>query len=39
MRQAEDREGLFKECCRVRDRLVQGEDFTEVAQSFFGQTG
>ena len=34
MRQAEDREGLFKECCRVRDRLVQGEDFTEVAQSF-----
>ena len=34
MRQAEDREGLFKECCRVRDRLVQGEDFTQVAQSF-----
>ena len=34
MRQAEDREVLFKECCRVRDRLVQGEDFTEVAQTF-----
>ena len=34
LRQAGDREALFAECCRVRERLVEGEDFVRVAATF-----
>ena len=34
LRETEDKEALFKECCRQRSRLVEGADFVEVAKSF-----
>ncbi len=34
LRQSEDKDSLFKECCRVRERLVSGEDFETIAREF-----
>jgi len=34
LRQTEDKEQLFKECCDVRERLVAGEDFEKIAREF-----
>ena len=34
LRQTEDKEQLFKECCDVREKLVAGEDFEKVAREF-----
>ena len=34
LRQTEDKEALFAECCRVRQRLVDGEDFVTLASQF-----
>jgi hypothetical protein len=34
LRQTEDKEQLFKECCAVRERLVAGEDFETIAREF-----
>ncbi|MDG1892510.1 MAG: peptidylprolyl isomerase [Verrucomicrobiota bacterium] len=33
-RQSEDKEELFRECCRMRERLVSGEDFKDLAKGF-----
>ena len=34
LRQSEDKDQLFKECCKVRERLVEGEDFETIAKHF-----
>ena len=34
LRQTEDKEALFKECCQRREALVAGSDFNEVAKEF-----
>jgi len=34
MRQATDRESLFRECCEMRRRLLGGEDFMTLARTF-----
>lgn len=34
LRQSEDKDQLFKECCKVRERLVSGEDFETIAKEF-----
>jgi parvulin-like peptidyl-prolyl isomerase len=34
LRQSEDKDQLFKECCQVRERLVSGEDFETIAKEF-----
>lgn len=34
LRQTEDKEQLFQECCAVRERLVAGDDFETVAREF-----
>ncbi|MBT5926975.1 MAG: hypothetical protein HOH33_10175 [Verrucomicrobia bacterium] len=34
LRQSEDKDLLFKECCQVRERLVEGEDFETIAKDF-----
>lgn len=34
LRQTEDKDTLFKECCRQRTKLVNGADFVEVAKAF-----
>ncbi len=34
LRQASDREKLFRECCQVREELMEGRDFQEAARAF-----
>lgn len=34
LRQSEDKDQLFKECCKVRERLCSGEDFETIAREF-----
>ena len=34
LRQSEDKDQLFKECCKVRVRLASGEDFETIAKEF-----
>ena len=34
LRQSEDKDQLFKECCKVRERLGSGEDFETIAREF-----
>ncbi len=34
LRQTEDKEALFKECCQRREALMAGADFSEVAKEF-----
>lgn len=34
LRQTEDKDQLFHACCRIRERLVDGEDFETIAKEF-----
>lgn len=34
LRQTEDKEALFRQCCQQRERLVAGADFIETAKTF-----
>jgi parvulin-like peptidyl-prolyl isomerase len=34
LRQTEDKEALFQACCKKRESLVSGSDFTEIAKEF-----
>ncbi len=34
LRQTEDKEALFRECCRIRESLVGGADFATTAKEF-----